>query len=73
MLESFLYLVLLCELSVWHGFSSQELIRGPSRPKAHIIRVIEGFETVMFRSKFDVWPQTAEVGISDDARGKVAG
>ncbi|XP_039142174.1 villin-5-like isoform X1 [Dioscorea cayenensis subsp. rotundata] len=52
--------------------AAEELIRGPSRPKAHIIRVIEGFETVMFRSKFDIWPQTAEVGISDDARGKVA-
>lgn len=53
--------------------TKQELARGPSRPKSHIIRVIEGFETVMFRSKFDSWPQTTEVAVSEDGRGKVAG
>ena len=35
--------------------------------------MIEGFETVMFRSKFDSWPQTTDVTVSEDGRGKVAG
>lgn len=51
----------------------QELVRGPDRPKSHIIRVIEGFETVTFRSKFESWPQTTNVAVSEDGRGKVAG
>lgn len=55
------------------GFIKQELVRGPDRPKSHIIRVIEGFETVMFRSKFDSWPETTNVAVSEDGRGKVAG
>lgn len=37
------------------------------------MRVIEGFETVMFRSKFDSWPQSTNVAVSEDGRGKVAG
>lgn len=52
--------------------AAEELIRGADRPKAHIIRVIEGFETVMFRSKFSTWPQTTDVTVSEDGRGKVA-
>ncbi|XP_062077516.1 villin-4-like [Humulus lupulus] len=52
--------------------ASEELVSGANRSKSHIIRVIEGFETVMFRSKFDSWPQTAEVTVSEDGRGKVA-
>ncbi|PON75025.1 Villin [Trema orientale] len=52
--------------------AAEELVSGADRPKSHIIRVIEGFETVMFRSKFDSWPQTAEVTVSEDGRGKVA-
>ncbi|KAL5549272.1 hypothetical protein UlMin_004503 [Ulmus minor] len=52
--------------------AAEELASGTDRPKSHIIRVIEGFETVMFRSKFDSWPQTAEVTVSEDGRGKVA-
>lgn len=52
---------------------TQELLSGPDRSKAHIIRVIEGFETVMFRSKFDIWPQITDVTVSEDGRGKVAG
>lgn len=51
----------------------QELLSASDRPKSQIIRVIEGFETVMFRSKFDSWPQTANVAMSEDGRGKVAG
>jgi len=36
--------------------------------------VIEGFETVMFKSKFKEWPQTPDLKLSsEDGRGKVAG
>ncbi|XP_072969994.1 villin-5-like isoform X2 [Typha angustifolia] len=54
------------------GAAAEELLRDPRRPKSHIIRIIEGFEPVMFRSKFDKWPQTTEVAVSEDGRGKVA-
>ncbi|XP_041021377.1 villin-4 [Juglans microcarpa x Juglans regia] len=72
------------EVFVWMGRSTslddrksasgaaEELVHGPNRPKSHIIRVIEGFETVMFRSKFDSWPHTTDVAVSEDGRGKVA-
>lgn len=53
--------------------NKQELVSGSDRQKSQIIRVIEGFETVMFKSKFDSWPQTTEVTVSEDGRGKVAG
>ncbi|KAJ8750741.1 hypothetical protein K2173_015922 [Erythroxylum novogranatense] len=52
--------------------AAEELVRAADRPKSHIIRVIEGFETVMFRSKFESWPQTADVPVSEDGRSKVA-
>ncbi|KAK3037599.1 hypothetical protein RJ639_031905 [Escallonia herrerae] len=52
--------------------AAEELVRGLDCPKYHIIRVIEGFETVPFRSKFDSWPQSADVAVSEDGRGKVA-
>ncbi|KAJ4709284.1 villin 4 [Melia azedarach] len=52
--------------------AAEELLKGSDRSKSHIIRVIEGFETVMFRSKFDTWPQTTNVTVSEDGRGKVA-
>lgn len=51
---------------------AEELVHGVDRPKSHVIRVIEGFETVMFRSKFDSWPSTTDVAVSEDGRGKVA-
>lgn len=34
---------------------------------------MEGFETVMFRSKFNTWPQSTDVTVSEEGRGKVAG
>ncbi|CAL9182631.1 unnamed protein product [Musa hybrid cultivar] len=52
--------------------AAEELISGPDRQKCHVIRVVEGFETVMFRSKFDTWPQTAGAAASEDGRVKVA-
>ncbi|KAK7388118.1 hypothetical protein VNO78_22923 [Psophocarpus tetragonolobus] len=51
---------------------ADELLRSTGRPKSNIIRVIEGFETVMFKSKFDSWPQATNVPVSEDGRGKVA-
>ncbi|XWS73278.1 hypothetical protein CRYUN_Cryun02cG0114200 [Craigia yunnanensis] len=52
--------------------AAEELICGSDRPKSHIIRVIEGFETVMFRLKFESWPQATNVAVTEDGRGKVA-
>ncbi|GER35851.1 villin [Striga asiatica] len=49
-----------------------ELLRGQDRAKSHVSRVIEGFETVTFRSKFNSWPQTVSVTVSEEGRGKVA-
>uniref|UniRef100_A0A803MPP0 HP domain-containing protein n=1 Tax=Chenopodium quinoa TaxID=63459 RepID=A0A803MPP0_CHEQI len=72
------------EVFVWIGRSTtlderksasgaaEELLRSLDRPKSHIIRVIEGFETVAFKTNFDSWPPTAEVAVSEDGRGKVA-
>ncbi|KAK6944212.1 Gelsolin-like domain, partial [Dillenia turbinata] len=53
--------------------AAEDLLRGSDRLKSQIIRVIEGFETVMFRSQFESWSQTANVAVSEDGRGKVAG
>lgn len=53
--------------------TEQELLRSLNRPKSHVIRVIEGFETVVFKTKFDSWPPAVEVAVSEDGRGKVAG
>ncbi|PPS00425.1 hypothetical protein GOBAR_AA20223 [Gossypium barbadense] len=52
--------------------AAEELIRGSDRPKSQIIRVIEGFETVVFKSKFESWPQTTNVAVTEDGRSKVA-
>ncbi|KAJ3693444.1 hypothetical protein LUZ60_008924 [Juncus effusus] len=72
------------EIYVWTGrntsledrknasLAAEELIKEESRQKLQIIRIIEGFETINFKSKFDKWPQTAEVAVSEEGRGKVA-
>ncbi|KAL2534757.1 Villin-4 [Abeliophyllum distichum] len=52
--------------------AADELLGTVDRPKARIIRLIEGFETVTFRSKFDSWHQSTNVAVSEDGRGKVA-
>ncbi|KAG8057829.1 hypothetical protein GUJ93_ZPchr0002g26553 [Zizania palustris] len=54
------------------GGSGWELIREGNRPKSHIIRLMEGFEIVMFRSKFSKWPEKVDAIVSDESRGKVA-
>ncbi|MED6145064.1 Villin-4 [Stylosanthes scabra] len=51
---------------------ADDLVSGTDKLKPQIIRIIEGFETVMFRSKFDSWPQATDVTVSEDGRGKVA-
>ncbi|XP_058723366.1 villin-4-like [Vicia villosa] len=72
------------EMFVWMGRNTSlddrksasgvadELVSGIDQLKPQIIRVIEGFETVLFKSKFDSWPQTPDVTVSEDGRGKVA-
>lgn len=62
--------MIIVELLLTH---KQEIVSGTDQLKPQIIRVIEGFETVMFRSKFDSWPQITDVTVSEDGRGKVAG
>ncbi|KAL8135204.1 hypothetical protein AgCh_010025 [Apium graveolens] len=52
--------------------AAEEFLQSINRPNTHIIRVMEGFETVMFRSKFDSWSQATETKESEDGRGKVA-
>ncbi|KVI01423.1 Gelsolin domain-containing protein, partial [Cynara cardunculus var. scolymus] len=52
--------------------ATEEYVRSKDRRKSRIIRVIENFETVSFRSKFDSWPQSTASAVSEDGRGKVA-
>ncbi|KAK4798794.1 hypothetical protein SAY86_031120 [Trapa natans] len=53
--------------------AAEEYVSSPDRPpKCHIVRTMEGFETVNFRSKFDTWPQTASTAAPVKGRGKVA-
>ncbi|XP_038992963.1 villin-4-like [Hibiscus syriacus] len=72
------------EVYVWMGRSTslderktaskaaEELIQGSDRSKSRLIRVIEGFENVIFRSKFEFWPQTTNATVTEDGKGKVA-
>lgn len=71
---SFLHFAVLLNaiLNVYYN-SKQELLNKTDQPKAHVIRVTEGSETVMFCSKFDSWPQQAGVTAPEEGRGKVAG
>ncbi|XP_062226637.1 villin-4-like isoform X2 [Phragmites australis] len=53
--------------------AAEKLLIDGSQTKSHVIKVIEGFETVMFKSKFSEWPATPELKLSsEDGRGKVA-
>jgi hypothetical protein len=52
----------------------QSLITGEKRPKhTQITRIIEGFETLEFRSYFDKWSFNGQHPVSEEGRGKVAG
>ncbi|GAB2245996.1 hypothetical protein Droror1_Dr00001489 [Drosera rotundifolia] len=73
------------EVFVWMGRSTsleerktasgaaEDLLRSLDRTRSHVVRVIEGFETVAFRANFVSWPQSTQVAVSEDGRGKVAG
>lgn len=52
----------------------QKLLIDENRKGSNVIKVIEGFETIMFKSKFNKWPPTPDLKLSsEDGRGKVAG
>lgn len=45
-----------------------------NRPKStKITRVIQGFETLSFRSNFDSWPIGTTAATAEKGKGKVAG
>eukprot|EP00267_Zea_mays_P048300 XP_020400860.1 villin-4 [Zea mays] len=53
--------------------AAEKLLIDDSRTKSHVIKLIEGFESVMFKSKFIEWPPTPDLKLSsEDGRGKVA-
>ncbi|KAL8152533.1 hypothetical protein V2J09_010293 [Rumex salicifolius] len=52
--------------------AAEELIRSLDHPMSHIIRITEGSETVGFKSKFESWPQSAQIAKPEEGRGKVA-
>ncbi|KQJ95723.1 hypothetical protein BRADI_3g18707v3 [Brachypodium distachyon] len=53
--------------------AAEKLLSDANRTKTHVIKVIEGFETITFKSKFKEWPQTPDLKLSsEDGRGKVA-
>ncbi|XP_024402888.1 villin-3 isoform X1 [Physcomitrium patens] len=73
------------ELYIWAGRNTsldarkaavstvENFITNEKRPKhSQIIRIIEGFETLEFRSHFDNWPLHEQYPISEEGRGKVA-
>ncbi|XP_024980360.1 villin-4-like isoform X1 [Cynara cardunculus var. scolymus] len=51
--------------------AAEEHLRAQDRPTSNIICMIDNFETVSFRSKFNSWPQS-DADASEDGRGKVA-
>jgi len=53
--------------------TAEEFISNQNRPKhLQVTRVIEGFETLEFRSYFDKWPLNGQNNVSEEGRGKVA-
>lgn len=45
-----------------------------NRPKStHITRLIQGYETLSFKSNFDSWPSGSAAPVAEEGRGKVAG
>lgn len=52
----------------------QDILAGQNRPKStQTYRLIQGHETLSFKSKFDSWPLGSALPIADEGRGKVAG
>ncbi|XP_019092506.1 PREDICTED: villin-5 [Camelina sativa] len=72
------------EMFVWKGRNTSiderknasetadEFFRSSERPKSNLVSVMEGYETVMFRSKFDSWPASSTMTEPQQGRGKVA-
>ncbi|XP_010483240.1 PREDICTED: villin-5-like isoform X1 [Camelina sativa] len=72
------------EMFVWKGRSTSidqrknasetadEFFRSSERPNSNLVSVMEGYETVMFRSKFDSWPASSTMTEPQQGRGKVA-
>ncbi|KAK1294310.1 Villin-2 [Acorus calamus] len=53
--------------------AAEEFVVNQNRPKAtRITRVIQGYETHSFKSKFDSWPMSSGMSGGEDGRGKVA-
>uniref|UniRef100_A0A0E0H5K8 HP domain-containing protein n=1 Tax=Oryza nivara TaxID=4536 RepID=A0A0E0H5K8_ORYNI len=53
--------------------AAEKLLIDENRKGSNVIKVIEGFETIMFKSKFNKWPPTPDLKLSsEDGRGKVA-
>uniref|UniRef100_A0ACD5UV88 Uncharacterized protein n=2 Tax=Avena sativa TaxID=4498 RepID=A0ACD5UV88_AVESA len=53
--------------------AAEKMLFDGSRTKSHVMKVIEGYETIMFKSKFSEWPATPDLKLSsEDGRGKVA-
>ncbi|CAH8279986.1 unnamed protein product [Arabidopsis lyrata] len=72
------------ELFVWKGRNTsidqrknateaaEEFFRSSEPQKSNLVSVMEGYETVMFRSKFDSWPASSTIAEPQQGRGKVA-
>eukprot|EP00250_Pteridium_aquilinum_P015439 c22578_g1_i1 orf=686-3496(-) len=53
--------------------AAEEFLLSQKRPKHTLItRVIQGFETLPFRTNFESWPLGGAAAVSEDGRGKVA-
>lgn len=53
--------------------AAEDFISSQNRPKStRITRVIQGYETHSFKSKFDTWPSGSAAPPSEEGRGKVA-
>lgn len=87
MLESNKCYLLDCgsEIYIWVGrvtqledrkaasLAAEEFISSQKRPKyTHIVRVIQGFETLSFKANFETWPHGPGTAGSEEGKGKVA-
>jgi gelsolin len=55
------------------SLAAEEFISSQKRPKyTHIVRVIQGFETLSFKANFESWPHGPGTAGSEEGKGKVA-
>lgn len=60
-------------MAKWLVIYPQEHLVSQNRPKAtRVTRIIQGYETHSFKSKFDSWP-SGSAPAPEEGRGKVAG